>query len=436
MLSYPIGRALTGEDGKGHIRDAHIHERGGHQGLVVYKREDILFNPEFRPFINDDRGGDMAQNVGFSGQPTVIHAGVNSGAKLTGTTTSTTANHLIDSSETFNSGVIIVAGMSVKNTTSGNEYATITAVALNDLTLDADIFVSGENYEINPIWVGTAVAGTWNFADGGEISITAASTNDQASFANDALRVWDVEDNGFTTLTGKVDLDIYSELNNDILVYFDFDGTARGDQISLNGFIDTADFGQQSFAIPVATFNFGGDTEINGMTIEIIRSGGPRPTIKFDDIQWEEIGASVEYTTRIKRGERFHVTEIRFALADNETGVVTVAGDTENHSIPNLAYDKILSISALSTGIVFKRVQDGVTLFSVTIKQLGDFLTTGSNIINLISDGTNTFFTLLVVFPEAIVLDGATNDFLSLTINDDLSSLLQFTAAARGAIEI
>lgn len=436
MSDFPPARAIGGEDGRGNIRDAHIHERGGHQGLVVYKREDILFNPEFRPFINDDKGNNMAQNVGFTGQPTIIHAGVNSGAKLTGTTTSTTANHLIDSSETFTSGTIIVAGMSVKNTTSGNEYATITAVAANDLTLDADIFVSSENYEINPIWVGTAVVGTWNFADGGEISITAASTNDQASFANDALRVWDVDDNGFTTLTGKVDLDIYSEINNDILVYFDFDGIARGDQISLNGFINTADFGQQSFAIPVATFNFGGDTEINGMTIEIIRSGGPRPTIKFDDIQWEEIGASIEYTTRIKRSERFHVTEIRFALADNETGIVTVAGATENHSIPNLSFDKILSISALSTGIIFKRVQKDVTLFSVTIKQLGDFFATGSNIINLISDGTNTFFTLLVVFPEPIILDGATNDFLSLTINDNLSSLLQFTAAARGAVEI
>ncbi len=30
----------------------------------------------------------------------------------------------------------------------------------------------------------------------------------------------------------------------------------------------------------------------------------------------------------------------------------------------------------------------------------------------------------------------ATGDFLSLTINDDLSGLLQFTAVARGAVEI
>jgi len=436
MADYPIGRGITGEDGRGNIRDAHVHERGGHQGLVVYKREDILFNPEFRPFINDSNGTAMNQNVGFTGEPTIIHAGVNSGALLTGTTDGTTGFHLIDSGTNFTTGTIIVAGMSVKNTTSNNEYATITAVLSGDLTLDKDIFVTSEGYEINPIWVGTAVAGTWNFADGGEISITGADTNDQASFANDALRVWDVADNGFTTLTGKVDLDTYSETDNDILIYFDFDGVARGDQLSLNERIDTTNFSAQNFVIPVADFNFGGATEINGMTIEIIRTGGPKPTVKFDNIQWEEIGAAIEYTTRIKRGERMHVTEIRIAIADDETGIVTVAGNTENHSMINLGYNKIMSVAALSNGIVFRRSQNDVTLFSVTIKQLGDFLATGSNIVNVISDGTNTFITLLVIFPEAIILDGDTNDFLSFTINDNLSSLLQFTAAARGAIEI
>ncbi len=323
--------------------------------------------------------------------------------------------------------------MSVKNTTSGNEYAIVTAVATNDLTLDKDIFVSGENYEINPIWVGTAVTGTWNFADSGKITITAANNLDTASFANDALREWDVAN--FTTLTGKVDLDTYSELTNTILLSFDSDGVAVGDTLDLNDFIDTADFAEQNFVIPKADFNFATNI-INGMTLTITRAGGVKPTIKFDNIQWEETGDSLEYKAAPVRGERFHVTELRFGLADNETGIVTVAGATENHSMVNLSYDKILSVSALSNGIVFKRVENGVTLFSITIKQLGDFLSTGSDLINMISDGTNTFFTLLVSFPEPIVLVGDTGDFLSLTINDDLSSLLQFTAAARGALEV
>lgn len=432
MADYPVGRALTGQDGTGRIRDAHVHERGGHQGLVTYTRRDLQFNPEFRPFLNATKGNAMNQNVGFTGFPTVVHAGVNSGALLTGTTDGTTTNHLIDAGTDFTTNIAV--GMSVKNTTSGNEYALVTAVANGDLTLDSDIFISGETYEINPIWVGTAVAGAWNFGDSGKFTITSANNNDEASFDNDTNQQWDI-DNGFKALTGKVDLDTYDPLANSILLNFDLNGVQVGDQINLNDFINTADFTEQSFVIPVVDFNFASD-KINGMTVVITRSGGPRPTIKFDDFQWEEIGESLVYKAAAIGVERFYVTELRFGLADNETGIVTVAGATENHSMANLGYNKLLSVSALSTGILFKRVQAGETLFSVTLKQLGDFLSTGSNLVNVISDGTNMFFTLVVEFPEPIILDAKTNDFLSLTINDDLYSLLQFTAAARGAIEL
>ena len=51
-----------------------------------------------------------------------------------------------------------------------------------------------------------------------------------------------------------------------------------------------------------------------------------------------------------------------------------------------------------------------------------------------ISDGTNTSITLLIEFPKPIVLDGNTLDVLTFTINDNLSPLVKFTAAARGSI--
>jgi len=44
--------------------------------------------------------------------------------------------------------------------------------------------------------------------------------------------------------------------------------------------------------------------------------------------------------------------------------------------------------------------------------------------------------TLLVEFPEVIVLDGGTDNFLSFTNSDDLTSLLEFRGAARGALEL
>lgn len=64
------------------------------------------------------------------------------------TTDGTTANHLIDSSENFVTDGILV-GCRVKNTTD-TTYANVTAVADGDLTLDADIMVSGEQYVLIP----------------------------------------------------------------------------------------------------------------------------------------------------------------------------------------------------------------------------------------------------------------------------------------------
>lgn len=66
----------------------------------------------------------------------------------TRTTDGTTADHLIDASENFPVlGVEI--GYRVKNITD-TTYANITAVADGDLTLDADIMITGEDYIIIP----------------------------------------------------------------------------------------------------------------------------------------------------------------------------------------------------------------------------------------------------------------------------------------------
>ena len=65
---------------------------------------------------------------------------------IVGNTTATLNNHLVDISKSFiTSGVI--SGQIVHNIVN-NTYANITNVAPTDLTLDADIFISGDVYEI------------------------------------------------------------------------------------------------------------------------------------------------------------------------------------------------------------------------------------------------------------------------------------------------
>ena len=284
-------------------------------------------------------------------------------------------------------------------------------------------------------WTGSVIQGSWDFSTGGVITLAAANDQDAATFSEETPTTIDMT--GFVVLTGAINLTTYDESFNDIQLRWDNGGASVGDPVSLNDFIDTGLIGTaQNFAVAISNFNFASNT-VDGFTIAISRSGGAKPAMTFDDITLQQTGEPLEYKATTHLGTRFHITELRLEVVDNVTGIVTVAGATENHSMVNLSYNKILGVSVLSTGIVFRRVKAGKTLFSLTLKQLGDFLASGSDLVNVISDGTNTSITLLFRFPEPIILDGtAAADYLSFTINDDLSGLLQFTAVVRGALEV
>jgi len=425
------------QDGDGSGKEAHVHEfstakRPDHAGLLVLTRPFQDFNPEFHPFLNDDFGVAMNQTVTFGGaklRATIVHAGVNSGNAQSGTTdvASPLAFELDDTGQSFEA--VVGPGSLVHNTATGLFARVTTVNSDTNLTLDTDIMQPGnEAYHINDIWPGTAVAGTWNFADGGEISITTADNNDEATFTVNTSHIWDADD--FVSFTGKIDLDIYNSTNNTITLEFGLDGVLVGNTVNLNDFIDTGDFTAQTFVIPKA--DLGLTTQnFNSMRIIVTRTGGAKPTIKFDNLQWENTGTPIIFKATTPLGTRFHITEIRIRMEDAISTVLTDA------SMPNLLIDQLLGVSALANGIVFSRVQKGNTLFAVTLKNLGDFLATGSDLINVTGNATNTGFTLLVRFPEPIVLEGGESEnFLSFTINDNLSGLTRFTAAARGALEI
>lgn len=425
---------LVGKQGTGSkLLEQHVHDfdtsRGKHVGAVVLNERFLNFRPEFHPFLNDTFGSAMNQIITFGGaklRATIIHAGVNSGSAASGTTDgSTTAFRLLDSGATFEAS--IGPGSLVHNTTDTTFSRVSSVTSDTELVLVSDIMATAENYVINDIWPGTAVAGTWNFADGGEISITSANNNDEATFTVDTAHIWNMAD--FVSFTGKVDLDIYNSTNNSIILEFGLDGTIVGNSINLNNVIDTGDFAAQTFVIPKE--GFGLTTQnFNSMRITITRLGGTKPTIKFDDLQWENTGTPITYKATTPLGTRFHITEIRIRIEDAISSVLT------DGSMPNIDPNAILGVASLSNGIVFASVSDGKLIFSVTLQDLGDFLATGSNMINVSGNATNTGLTLVIIFPEPIILEGSPDSFLSFTITDDMSNLTRFTAAARGALEI
>lgn len=282
-------------------------------------------------------------------------------------------------------------------------------------------------------WTATAVAGTWNFADGGAISLTGANNGDTASFAEEGATTIDMA--GFTTLTGVINLTIYNDVQNTLTVQFDLAGVTVGNSVDLDDFIDTGLIGSaQNFIIPKANLGLGTQL-VDGFTIVLSRIAGTKPTMTFDDIQLEQTGASAVFKATTPLGTRFHVDLLRVQMSDDVTSIVSAAGTGGSLALPGLSHNTLLSISALTNGIIFQRVQDGKVNFSIILKQLSDILLSG-NLVNAISDGTNTMLTIEIPFPEPIILEGGEDNFLSFTINDNLSSLILFNAAARGAIEV
>ena len=100
-------------------------------------------------------------------------------------------------------------------------------------------------------WTGTVLAGTWNFADAGKISLTSGDNSDAATF--DEETVYDVDMDGFTTLTGKINLTTYDEANNSLNVIFNLDGVPTGNSVNLNDYVNAGLIGsEQNFIIPKA----------------------------------------------------------------------------------------------------------------------------------------------------------------------------------------
>lgn len=430
-----VGYYIKGRAGRGgSIHQAHVHPfstaNGDHIGLVALTQRFIETEPSTKFFVNSTVGVAMNQDVSFGSVAVTLHDGGTTSAGDTGTADTNTEFHVIQSGQNFQSTAVV--GSIVQVSTN---YATVTVVNSNtDLTCDVDICPNGnEAFTIDPVWAGTAVQGNWNFADSGKISLTSGNNNDTASIDANTAAFLDMSH--FTAFTGKIDLATYSEANTTIIIGFGLDGTPVGNTVNLDDFINAGDFAEQNFVIPKAALGLS-DQTVNGLTILISRSGGAKPTFTLDDLDFQASGDPLMFELVVDRGDRFHIHELVFAFSDNIDGYVTVSGDTQNATLLGLSHDQILGVPSLPNGFVITREKAGKTLFSANIKTLGAHLSAGARAEPPWSDGTNTFVTLRVVFPDPLILTGDPGDTLTMQINDDMSGLTQFTVSGRGSVEV
>ncbi len=279
-------------------------------------------------------------------------------------------------------------------------------------------------------WTDTTTSGgEWNLASGGEVVLAHGEDGEFATF-EDAVAAVDSDE--YTALSGKVDLDNYTPGTQDLLVSFSLAGSPVGVAVGLNGFIDTGAAGGQSFAIPLTNFVLAG-SNIDGLTITVERDSGHQPHVKFDDFQLEKTGTPVEFRVVASPSRSdLHVKKVKFLFAD------TLPGTVSDGTMPGIAYNKILGLTALTNGITVRLVLDDDVKVSATIRQLSDMIGIGANITESISDGVVTFVALELEFSESFVLRRGkdTVDYISVIINDDLSDLDLFTGVVRGAYEL
>jgi len=173
---------------------------------------------------------------------------------------------------------------------------------------------------------------------------------------------------------------------------------------------------------------------INQLRVQVI--GSPPPDFFLDYIHIQETGGPIIFILDPLPDEIVYICSLNFTLVGPYTGITTVVGATENATFPNLSYNKLLNLTKLTNGIVYNRIQDEKIRATYNIKDLFDFMSiSNTDIVQFCGDGTNSILKMRLVYAEPVKLIGRTLDRLSLTVNDDLSSLLKFRTSGCCKVE-
>ena len=399
------------EDGFGTGLTAHVHKFPGtdskHAGVLVLTEPFRDKLTTVTPLLSETFGADMNQNVTFSGNPELIFDGQSTSAD-TGTTSSASAGNLVDVGQNFETTVTV--GMGVHNSTD-DTYAHVDTVTDNEnLAISVDIMDNAEVYAVGNFWIPTANAGDWDFSDSTKVTITAANSGDSATFDDGGT----IDMSGFTAITGKIDLDTYNDSTHSILIQFGLAGVPLGSSVNLNDYIDTGDFAEQSFVIPKADLGISTST-VDEMTITMIRTGGAKPTVKFDDFQIEQTGSPAAFSYRPSSTQRVKLISIKIVFADNVTATSS--------------YNALFGVSALSIGINVIAQSLGKTVFSGNFNRLIDFLQVANSTFEESVGAADSWMSINVPFNDnQVVLQGVDGDNITFTVNDNLSGLAFFRA--------
>ena len=286
----------------------------------------------------------------------------------------------------------------------------------------------------NTYWTGSNISGTKvtfnstdRFNNGAQsVKVDNPSSNDVWQFDKGSTQ----DLTGYVAITMAINIDKDWGVGDSVSIYgWDTNtNSIVGTSVLLEDYMEEFDFDVwQNLVIPLEDMGLLGDT-IYAFRMEQVSTEGKGPKFYTDDFQIEQLGDPIEYRTNHTVDIDHHIESIIITLVD------AIAGTLVNGAgmLP-LSYNQLLGVSALSNGVQIRSVKGGVVQFSATLTRLIDFLGVGFEITNAGSDGTNTFITLKQDFPTPLVLSGSPEfNYVSITIQDDLTGLLEFSAKSRG----
>lgn len=292
-------------------------------------------------------------------------------------------------------------------------------------------------------WPWTAISGVWNFASTTEVHSGTSSID--ATATNNGNTAQALKTGGPFSLTGLNSLHGYIYVTSwpttgvkEVLVYGwnTATGTIIGTAVNIGNYINTQQFNVwQSFTIPLAQMGLTGQS-IYALRVQTVETGtGVAPNYYLDDISFFQ-GVSIEFQIAPDAETWLHVCSINFAFADAYEGIVTVAGSTENATLPALSYDKLLGVNQLANGIVFQIVKNGTTYSNASFRNLFDYvILPPTQVIGYAGDGTNAWLQVRWTPPAPIILKAEEEDYISLIVQDDLTGLLEFRSAGCCLVE-
>jgi len=353
-------------------------DAGEDAALVVATRQHKEYTYHHSYFTNDTYGNSMIQNGAYSGAGLLVHDGTDSADWSTFSEAGTT-KWTEDSTDRFYAGA---KSIKCDNAPNGSYAQFINATG------------PGDNVDMTAAYV----------------AVTMWINIDKAWIAGDSVGIWAM-----------------------------LDGSLVGNVVNLEDYFDyTAHDKWHFIAIPLADMGIA-SSSIDALRIgQLATAGGLGPTFYIDLLRIEATGTPIIYRVRPNASTWLHVKHLKGVFADAYTGIVTVAGATENASLANLSYNKILGMTS-TEGLSLRGYRDDVLItgFTFRILSIADMLAfPATRMETMIGDGTNAFITIERTFEPELVLKAEENDELRITLQDDFSALLRMRMSVDGFEEI